>query len=152
MPSTRSRPATAKRWWPPSVGSRATGSRAIALGGIVTFTHTASVIVIGLLALFASNYIMPDVLVPGLEVAAARWWWCSIPASPASGGDFSAANRPTATPITPTRTITIMTTRIRTTTTLTSNLEFDHELFTITMTATTTATRYQRTVRLLAGF
>ena len=52
------------------VGSRGTIRQAIALGGIVTFTHTASVIVIGLLALFASNYIMPEVLVPGLEVAA----------------------------------------------------------------------------------
>jgi ABC-type nickel/cobalt efflux system permease component RcnA len=34
----------------------------------VTFTHTASVIVIGLLALFASQFVLPDVLVPILEI------------------------------------------------------------------------------------
>jgi hypothetical protein len=36
------------------VGSRGTVGHAVALGAIVTFTHTASVIVIGLLALFAT--------------------------------------------------------------------------------------------------
>ena len=50
------------------VGSRGTVRHAVALGAIVTFTHTASVIVIGLLALFASQFIVPDVLVPILEV------------------------------------------------------------------------------------
>jgi len=52
------------------VGSRGTIKQAVALGGIVTFTHTASVIAIGLIALFASNYILPEVLVPGLEIVA----------------------------------------------------------------------------------
>ena len=52
------------------VGSRGTVRHAIALGGIVTFTHTASVILIGLLALFASQYIVPDVLMPVLEISA----------------------------------------------------------------------------------
>ena len=50
------------------VGSRGKVRHAVALGGIVTFTHTASVIVIGLLALFASKYVVPGVLVPALEV------------------------------------------------------------------------------------
>lgn len=50
------------------VGSRGTVRHAIALGSIVTFTHTASVVVIGLLALFASQYIVPGVLVPALTV------------------------------------------------------------------------------------
>lgn len=50
------------------VGSRGTVRQAIALGAIVTFTHTASVIVIGLLALFASQSVVPNVLVPVLEV------------------------------------------------------------------------------------
>jgi ABC-type nickel/cobalt efflux system permease component RcnA len=50
------------------VGSRGTVRHAMALGGIVTFTHTASVIVMGLLALLASHFIVPNVLVPALEI------------------------------------------------------------------------------------
>lgn len=50
------------------VGSRGTVEHALALGGIVTFTHTASVIAIGLLALLASQFIVPNVLVPVLEI------------------------------------------------------------------------------------
>jgi ABC-type nickel/cobalt efflux system permease component RcnA len=50
------------------IGSRGTVGHAVALGGIVTFTHTASVIVIGLLALLASQFIVPKILVPGLEI------------------------------------------------------------------------------------
>jgi ABC-type nickel/cobalt efflux system permease component RcnA len=50
------------------VGNRGTVRHAVALGAIMTFTHTASVIVIGLLALFASQFIVPDVLVPILEI------------------------------------------------------------------------------------
>jgi nickel/cobalt exporter len=50
------------------IGSRGTVAHAMFLGGIVTFTHTASVIVIGVLALAASQFIVPDVLVPALEV------------------------------------------------------------------------------------
>lgn len=50
------------------VGSRGTVRHAVALGAIVTFTHTASVIAIGLLALFASQFIVPGVLVPMLEI------------------------------------------------------------------------------------
>ncbi len=50
------------------VGSRGTVRHAATLGAIVTFTHTASVVVIGLIALFASHYIVPGVLVPILQV------------------------------------------------------------------------------------
>lgn len=50
------------------IGSRGTVGHAITLGGIVTVTHTASVIVIGLLALLASQFIVPNVLAPALEV------------------------------------------------------------------------------------
>jgi len=52
------------------IGSRGTAKHAAALGGIVTFTHTASVIAVGLLALLASQLIVPGVLVPVLEVCA----------------------------------------------------------------------------------
>jgi nickel/cobalt transporter (NicO) family protein len=52
------------------IGSRGTVGHAAALGGIVTLTHTASVIAVGLLALLAGQYILPDVLVPALEVGA----------------------------------------------------------------------------------
>jgi ABC-type nickel/cobalt efflux system permease component RcnA len=52
------------------VGSRGTARHAIALGGIVTFTHTISVIGLGLLALLASQFIVPTVLVPVLEAIA----------------------------------------------------------------------------------
>jgi ABC-type nickel/cobalt efflux system permease component RcnA len=50
------------------IGSRGTISHAITLGGIVTFTHTASVIGIGLLALLASQFIVPNLLTPSLEM------------------------------------------------------------------------------------
>jgi nickel/cobalt exporter len=50
------------------IGSRGTTGHAITLGSIVTFTHTASVIVIGLLALLASQFIVPRVLAPALEI------------------------------------------------------------------------------------
>jgi nickel/cobalt transporter (NicO) family protein len=52
------------------IGSRGTVQHAAALGGIVTLTHTASVIAVGLLALLVGQYILPDVLVPVLEVCA----------------------------------------------------------------------------------
>ena len=52
------------------IGSRGTVKHAAALGGIVTLTHTTSVIAVGLLALLAGQYILPDVLVPALEVGA----------------------------------------------------------------------------------
>ncbi len=51
------------------IGSRGTLKHAVYLGGIVTFTHTASVILIGLLALLASQFIVPTLLVPILEIS-----------------------------------------------------------------------------------
>jgi nickel/cobalt exporter len=56
-----------------------TGGRvrdALALGASVTVTHTSSVLVIGVLALFASRFVVPSVLVPTLEVIAGAWCWC----------------------------------------------------------------------------
>jgi ABC-type nickel/cobalt efflux system permease component RcnA len=50
------------------VGSRGTVGHAALLGAIVTITHTASVIIIGLLALFASQFVVPNVLIPILEM------------------------------------------------------------------------------------
>jgi nickel/cobalt exporter len=52
------------------IGSRGRVKHAAALGGIVTFTHTASVVAVGLLALLASQVIVPDILVPLLETCA----------------------------------------------------------------------------------
>ncbi|MCW1968657.1 MAG: hypothetical protein KIH69_011155, partial [Anaerolineae bacterium] len=53
------------------VGSRGTIKHAIALGGMVTFTHTASVIVLGVVILLLSNTIAPATLLPLLEFASA---------------------------------------------------------------------------------
>jgi ABC-type nickel/cobalt efflux system permease component RcnA len=50
------------------VGSRGTDRHAILLGGMVTFTHTASVIAMGLLALLAGQLIVPSLLLPTLEL------------------------------------------------------------------------------------
>lgn len=51
------------------IGNQGTVRHAMFLGGVVTFTHTASVIVIGLLALLASQFIVPNILTPALEIA-----------------------------------------------------------------------------------
>ena len=42
------------------VGSRGTPKHAVYLGAMVTFTHTVSVFLLGLVTLFLSRYIMPD--------------------------------------------------------------------------------------------
>ena len=42
------------------VGARGTPKHAALLGGMVTFTHTISVFILGLATLFLSRYIMPD--------------------------------------------------------------------------------------------
>lgn len=52
------------------VGSRATTAHAAALGGILTVTHIGSVVVVGLLALWATEYFMPDRIGAWLELAA----------------------------------------------------------------------------------
>jgi nickel/cobalt transporter (NicO) family protein len=48
------------------IGSRGTVANAIFLGGVVTFTHTFSVILLGVITLFASRYILPEQLFPWL--------------------------------------------------------------------------------------
>ncbi len=50
------------------VGSRGTTRHAIALGSIVTLTHTGSVFLLGLVTLVASRYFLPTRLIPILEV------------------------------------------------------------------------------------
>jgi ABC-type nickel/cobalt efflux system permease component RcnA len=49
------------------VGSRGTLKHAAALGGIVTFAHTASVLALGVVTLAASQFIVPDQLFPPLQ-------------------------------------------------------------------------------------
>src|SRR6266581_6049646 len=46
------------------VGNRGTARHAIFLGAIVTFTHTIGVFLLGIVTLFASNYIVPEKLYP----------------------------------------------------------------------------------------
>ncbi len=49
------------------VGSKGTAKHAVFLGLIVTVTHTLGVFALGLLTLFASNYILPETLMPFLS-------------------------------------------------------------------------------------
>lgn len=49
------------------VGSRGTARHAVALGVIVTVTHTLGVFALGLLTLFASRYVVPERLYPILS-------------------------------------------------------------------------------------
>ncbi|NDJ51518.1 MAG: hypothetical protein GYB68_00365 [Chloroflexi bacterium] len=51
------------------VGSRGTPKHALALGGIVTLTHTGSVLALGLITLVAARYIVPTSFFPLLEIA-----------------------------------------------------------------------------------
>ena len=50
------------------VGSRGTTWHAIALGTIVTLTHTGSVFLLGIITLAASQYILPTTIIPVLEI------------------------------------------------------------------------------------
>ena len=50
------------------VGQRATIKHAIFLGATTTITHTAGVFALGLITLFASQFILPETLYPWLEV------------------------------------------------------------------------------------
>lgn len=50
------------------VGSRGTARHAIALGTIVTLTHTGSVLLLGVITLIASRYFLPSSLIPVLEI------------------------------------------------------------------------------------
>ncbi|MBN1286298.1 MAG: PD40 domain-containing protein [Anaerolineae bacterium] len=51
------------------VGSRGTMRHAAALGGIVTLTHTGSVLLVGALTLVASRFLVPTSVLPVLEIA-----------------------------------------------------------------------------------
>ena len=51
------------------VGSRGTASHAFLLGAVVTVTHTLGVFALGLIVLFASEYVVPERLYPWLGVA-----------------------------------------------------------------------------------
>lgn len=51
------------------VGAHSTPRQAVALGSVITVTHTSSVIALGTAVLFAGRYVMPEVLVPVLQVA-----------------------------------------------------------------------------------
>lgn len=51
------------------VGARGTTRHAVALGSIVTLTHTGSVLIIGVITLAASHYLVPTTLFPILELA-----------------------------------------------------------------------------------
>lgn len=50
------------------VGSRGTTRHAIALGSVVTLTHTGSVFLLGVITLAASQYILPTSIIPMLEI------------------------------------------------------------------------------------
>ncbi|MEU5888970.1 hypothetical protein ABZ835_19315 [Streptomyces sp. NPDC047461] len=50
------------------VGTHSTARQAVILGGVITVTHTASVIALGTAVLFAGQFIVPGVMVPVLEV------------------------------------------------------------------------------------
>lgn len=52
------------------VGAHSTARQAVILGGVITVTHTASVIALGTAVLVAGQFIVPGVMVPVLEVAA----------------------------------------------------------------------------------
>lgn len=51
------------------VGSRGTPAQALALGGIITITHTGSVLLLGAAVLLAGHYVVPGVLTPALQAA-----------------------------------------------------------------------------------
>ena len=51
------------------VGSHGTSLHAVSLGAVTTLTHTGSVLLLGLVALVASRFIVPNDLFPLLEVA-----------------------------------------------------------------------------------
>jgi ABC-type nickel/cobalt efflux system permease component RcnA/Tol biopolymer transport system component len=50
------------------VGSQGRTRDAVFLGAIVTITHTGSVLLLGMLTLFASRYILPALIAPWLEI------------------------------------------------------------------------------------
>jgi ABC-type nickel/cobalt efflux system permease component RcnA len=57
------------------IGSRGTVGNAVYLGAVVTFTHTFSVLLLGLITLFASQYILPEELFPWLSAGSGLLIW-----------------------------------------------------------------------------
>ena len=51
------------------IGTRGTPRHAVALGAVVTFTHTIGVFTLGLVTLLLSQYILPEDLYPWLNLA-----------------------------------------------------------------------------------
>ena len=95
------------------VGSRGTVKHGVLLGLTVTISHTATVVLMGLVALFAEQYVMPEQLFPylstcsgllivsiGLWMVRARWRQREVPlrrraiSSPAVGATALAAANP----------------------------------------------------------
>src|ERR1700756_2650924 len=68
------------------VGERGTPKHAVFLGGMVTFTHTISVFILGLATMFLSRYVMPEKIskvlgiVSGLSIV---WIGGGVPLRPA---------------------------------------------------------------------
>jgi ABC-type nickel/cobalt efflux system permease component RcnA len=52
------------------IGTRGRPRHAVALGGVVTVTHTSSVLFLGVSVLLAGHFMLPGVLVPALELTA----------------------------------------------------------------------------------
>ena len=70
-PCTRSRRVTARRWWPHiSSGRGEPPATPLALGAIVTATHTIGVFALGLVTLLLAQFILPEDLYPWLNLAA----------------------------------------------------------------------------------
>jgi len=57
------------------VGSRGTVGHAVYLGAVVTFTHTFSVLLLGLITLAASQYILPEQIYPWLSAGSGLLIW-----------------------------------------------------------------------------
>jgi ABC-type nickel/cobalt efflux system permease component RcnA len=70
------------------IGTRGTPRHAVALGAVVTFTHTVGVFALGLVTLLLSQYVLPEDLFPWLNLASgllvvivgvgvlrSRWRW-----------------------------------------------------------------------------
>ena len=57
------------------IGSRGTIGNAVYLGTVVTFTHTFSVLLLGLITLAASQYILPEQIFPWLSAGSGLLIW-----------------------------------------------------------------------------
>lgn len=89
------------------VGSHGTVMQAVLLGLVVTFTHTFSVLLLGVLVLFLSQHLVPETLFPWLELASglliaavgvsllrSRWGERGPAAGPLAPHDHGGLSRP----------------------------------------------------------